>query len=67
MKCPHCNKRIKNDFEIPCINVENYGSNTFHFRCCYCKKIYSLSFYRKVIIDTKSIEKSNQNYTDFGG
>lgn len=49
MKCPHCQKNIKEPkLENAERNVENYGSGTFIFQCHHCKKKYGIYIYRVV-------------------
>ena len=65
MKCPHCNKLIK-DERLECAfgNAENYGSNFFHLDCLKCKKIYAFHISRLTRLDVK-LETSDQEYSDF--
>ena len=52
MKCPHCNKILKEPkLEIAETNAENYGSKTFIFQCQRCKKKYGIYFQRIVRYD----------------
>lgn len=63
MNCCHCEKPI----EIPqrvYRNVDCYGSQSFNLRCRHCKKINLVGFKR--IVKVVSINKSNQDYDDFG-
>jgi Fe2+ or Zn2+ uptake regulation protein len=65
MKCPHCNRIIKDERVENCyLNAENYGSNYFHLDCLKCGKMYEIYLSRIVRMDEKP-KLTEQKYSDF--
>ena len=66
MKCPHCNKLIKDEHIDNChANAENYGGNWFTLQCKKCKGFYSFYVGRYTRLDKDSVQKSDNNFTSF--
>jgi uncharacterized protein with PIN domain len=65
MKCPHCNKTIKDDrIETAHMNAENYGSQFYSLDCLNCGKYYSFHISRFTKLDVLP-EKTEQRISDF--
>ena len=66
MKCLYCGKIKCIDGlnkELIMTNCENYGTNSYHVKCIYCKKVVSV--YCKRIILITSVCKAPNDYVDF--
>lgn len=65
MRCPHCNKIIKDDrVETAKSNAENYGSSSFVLDCLKCGKYYDIYIERYIKMVGKP-EKSERLISDF--
>lgn len=51
MECPYCLRTNAQKHHMTAEeNCEIYGANIFYFQCPYCKKIYSVYYYRVIKI-----------------